>query len=83
MQMYKSNPAGESKGRFWTPIPMLAVNKSIREEAGYMFENSLIDVKVSAACSPIHNKTRRKLTRNASPLSSSKLKDRKKLGSTA
>lgn len=44
VDFYKSNPAGESKGRFWRPIPLLAVNRQIREEASYVYSKILVEV---------------------------------------
>lgn len=46
MQLYYSNPAGESKGRFWDPIPLFAVSKEIAAEAGEVWGRLLINVSV-------------------------------------
>jgi len=46
MQLYHSNPAGESKGRFWDPVPLFAVSKEVAGEAGEVWGRLLIHVSV-------------------------------------
>lgn len=47
MQMYNSNPAGVSKGRFWEPCPLLGVNQQIRDEVEDVLSKKLVEVDVS------------------------------------
>lgn len=36
-ELFNSNPAGDSKGRFWKPHSILAVCQQTRQEAGEVF----------------------------------------------
>jgi hypothetical protein len=47
MDLYNSNPAGSSKGRFWRPLPLLAVSKQLKEEASGVWNKLPVVVNVS------------------------------------
>jgi len=36
-ELYNSNPAGDSRGRFWKPHAIIAVCQQTRQEAGHVF----------------------------------------------
>jgi len=45
-ELYDSNPAGDSKGRFWKPRGILAVCRQTRQEAGEVFGKIPVTVGV-------------------------------------
>lgn len=45
-ELYKSNPAGDSRGRFWKPHGILAVCQQTKQEAGRVFDKLPVIVGV-------------------------------------
>lgn len=62
MDLYKSNPAGESRGRFWRPINLLAVCHQMKDEAWSVWGKLPITCGVST-----RSRTRTSLTKLTTP----------------
>jgi len=55
MALYTSNPAGESRGRFWRKPTLLGVCQQTREEVGAVFNRLPVTTGVSSAVVQAHS----------------------------
>lgn len=62
MDLYKSNPAGESRGRFWRPVNLLAVCHQMKDEAWSVWGKLPITCGVSISFRSQEGSSRMRLT---------------------